>query len=71
MKISERIFELMDQRNMTQDDLSKRAGIAQSVISDWKTKKTNPSANKLMNIAAALEFDVKELLVSPEGELYE
>lgn len=71
MKISERIFELMDQRNMTQDDLSKRAGIAQSVISDWKTKKTNPSANKLMNIAAALEVDVKELLVSPEGELYD
>ena len=71
MKISERIFELMDQRNMTQDNLSKRVGIAQSVISDWKTKKTNPSANKLIKIAAALEVDVEELLVSPEGELYE
>ena len=71
MKISERILELMDQKGMTQKELSNKTGIAQSVISDWKTKKTNPSANKLVLIAAALKVSVKKLLVSPEGEFYE
>ena len=56
---------------MTQMDLSEKTGIAQSVISDWHTKGTNPAANKLVPIAAALKVSVKKLLVSPEGEIYD
>ena len=41
MTISERIFELLDKRGMSQKEFSEKTGIAQSSISDWKKKKTN------------------------------
>ena len=37
MKISEKIFEIMAQKGMSQLELSQKTGIPQSVISDWKT----------------------------------
>lgn len=43
MIISERIFYIMEQKNMSQLALSRRTGIATSNISDWK--KTNPKAD--------------------------
>ena len=45
MIISERIFYVMEQKNITQLELSRRTGIATSNISDWKKKKTNPKAD--------------------------
>ncbi|HBA49790.1 MAG TPA: hypothetical protein DCZ91_18740, partial [Lachnospiraceae bacterium] len=42
MIISERIFELMDKKNVSRKRFSEETGIAQSTISDWKRKKTNP-----------------------------
>ena len=50
MIISERVFYLLKEKNMTQSEFSKRVGIANSTISDWKRKKTNPSADKIMDI---------------------
>ena len=45
-KISvERIFYVMEQKNIMQLELSRRTGIATSNISDWKKKKTNPKAD--------------------------
>ena len=38
MIISERIFCVMEQKNITQLELSRRTGIATSNISDWKKK---------------------------------
>ena len=43
--ISERIYALLRERNMTPAKLSNRTDIAWSTISDWKTKKTNPAAD--------------------------
>lgn len=62
MIISERIFKLIKDKNMTQAEFGKRAGIATSTISEWKKKKTNPSADKIMDICAALEVTSEELL---------
>lgn len=62
MIISERIFELLKQRNMTQKEFSMRTGIAQGAISDWKRKKTNPSADNIMIICQVLEVSPSELL---------
>lgn len=39
MIISERIFYVMEQKNITQLELSRRTGIATSNISDWKRKR--------------------------------
>jgi transcriptional regulator with XRE-family HTH domain len=62
MIISERIFKIMGEKKITQLALSEKTGIGQSTISDWKTKKTNPSADKIMIICAALEVTPEELL---------
>lgn len=46
MIISEKIFYLLDQKGITQKDFAVQTGISQSTISDWKRKKTNPSARE-------------------------
>ena len=58
----ERIFYMMEKKNMTQLELSKRTGIATSNISDWKKKKTNPKADSLLSICDALEITPEQLL---------
>jgi transcriptional regulator with XRE-family HTH domain len=62
MLISERIFKLLKDKNMTQTEFAKRADIACSTISEWKKSKTNPSADKIMDICAALEATQEQLL---------
>ena len=62
MIISERIFYVMEQKNITQLELSRRTGIATSNISDWKKKKTNPKADCLLLICDALEITPDQLL---------
>jgi len=62
MIISERIFKLLEDRNMTQTEFADRAGFSNSAISDWKRKKTNPSAEKIMDICYALDVTPEQLL---------
>ena len=62
MIISERIFKLLEEKNITQKEFGKRTGISNSTISDWKRKKTNPSADKIMNICYALDVTPEQLL---------
>ena len=62
MIISERIFYVMEQKKITQLELSRRTGIATSNISDWKKKKTNPKADCLLSICDALEITPDQLL---------
>ena len=62
MIISERIFYIMEQKNMSQLELSRRTGIATSNISDWKKKKTNPKADCLISICDALDITPEQLL---------
>ena len=62
MIISERIFYVMEQKNIMQLELSRRTGIATSNISDWKKKKTNPKADCLLSICDALEITPDQLL---------
>ena len=62
MIISERIFKLLKEKNMSQNAFAKQVGLASSTISDWKTKKTNPSADKIMDICRVLEVTPEQLL---------
>jgi len=62
MIISERIFKILKEKNMSQNEFAKRVGLASSTISDWKTKKTNPSADKIMDICAVLGVTPEQLL---------
>lgn len=67
MTISERIFELLDKRGMSQKVFAERTGIAQSSISDWKRKKTNPVSEKILIICSVREVTPYELLGGTDG----
>ena len=54
MIISEKIYLLMEQRGISKKEFANRTGISQSTISDWKRKKTNPAADKIMKICEVL-----------------
>ncbi len=66
MVISEKIFELMKEKGMNQKEFALATGISQSTISDWKTKRTNPAADKIMVICDVLGVTPLELLTSGE-----
>ena len=67
MTISDKIFTLLEERDMSQKEFSERTGIAQSTISDWKRKKTNPVSEKILIICEVLEVNPYELLSETEG----
>ena len=66
MTIRDRIFEKLDELNMTQKEFSERTGIAQTTISDWRKKRTNPTAEKIMVICKTLGVTPEWLLSGVE-----
>lgn len=70
MTIRDRIFDKLEELDMTQKEFSKRTGIAESTVSDWKKKKTNPIAEKIMIICKVLDVTPEWLLsgVMPNGD---
>ena len=66
MKIYEKIFDRLDELHMSQMELSRRTGIATSTISDWRKKKINPQADKIVSICRALDMSLVDLLCDEE-----
>lgn len=64
--VSDRIFELLKERRMTQKEFAQRTGIAESSISDWKKKRTNPVSDKILIICEVLGVSPYELLSGAE-----
>lgn len=65
MNIYEKIFARLEELHMSQIELSRRTGIATSTISDWRKKKINPQADKLVAICKAL--DMSHHKVNPQA----
>ena len=68
MTISEKIFEILDTRAISQKDFSIATGIPQSTISDWRKKNTNPASDKILVICDALDITPYELLSNVKEE---
>ena len=70
MTISEKIFDIIDKRGISQKDFSLATGIPQSTISDWRKKNTNPASDKILIICEVLGITPYELLsgVKEEGK---
>ena len=66
--LSDRIFELIRAKGITQKEFSKRTGIPQSTISDWKKKGVNPTSEKLLRISEVLGISVYDLLSEHQKE---
>ena len=62
MIISERIFYIMEQKNMSQLELSRRTEIRGSNTSARPVQVTNPKADCLLSICEALDITPEQLL---------
>ena len=67
MTISDRVFERLRQIDMSQKEFSEETGISQSTISEWKSKRTNPTSEKIMVICKVLGVTPEWLLSGIEN----
>lgn len=58
----EKFAELLAKSNKTAYQVSKDTGIAQSVLSDWKTGRSKPKIDKLRKIAKYFGVSIEALL---------
>lgn len=56
------ILRLLEERNMTKQELSQQAGVSISFLSDLTNGKANPSLRVMESIAYALDVSLPELL---------
>ena len=68
MHIYEKIFARLEELHMSQIELSRQTGIATSTINDWRKKKINPQADKLVAICKALDMSLVDLLCDEEDK---
>ena len=64
--ISDRIFEKLKEKGMSQKEFSQKTGIAESSISDWKKHHTNPVSDNILIICEVLDISPYELLSGAE-----
>ena len=62
MTIGDRIFDRLKEIGMTQKEFSEKTGISQSTISEWKSKRTNPTSEKIMIICDTLRVTPEWIL---------
>lgn len=67
MTISQRLFEIMKEKDISVGQLSRLTGISRQTIYDWQKKNTNPGADKIMVICEALQIVPEELLIGGLG----
>ena len=68
MAIGERIKELRVQKKLTQTDLAKLVKLSYIQIGRYETNKSNPSADVLHRLAAALDATTDFLMKGTEDE---
>jgi transcriptional regulator with XRE-family HTH domain len=59
---SEQLVELMDDYEMTQQDLAEKSGLSVGSINAYIRKQTLPGVKALVNIADVFEISIDELM---------
>ncbi len=68
MTISERIFEMLKKKQITQTQLANALNTKQSTIASWKKQGSQPSSTLIVDIARTLDVSVDYLLTGEEKE---
>ena len=68
METSNRIFELADKKYPEQRDFAAEIGVAPSVVSAWRNKKSESYMKRLPQIAEILNTTVEYLLTGEKNE---
>lgn len=62
MNITEKMFNIMQEKNIKSVQLAQKLGIKSSVISSWKARNSNPPIEYILPICELLDITVYELL---------
>lgn len=65
---SDRLFFLLEQRGLSQTQLSERTGLTQNAISLWKSRGTIPRADDALRIADVLGVPVEYLILGQKEQ---
>jgi len=68
MTISERLFDIMDQKKVTAYSLCQKLGIGTSTVNNWKNRNTDPPAKYIVPICEYLNCSIEYLLTGQETE---
>lgn len=69
MNYCDKLFNIIDEKNLKQADLAKKLNVQKSVVSAWKKRKTNPPLEYLVQICEFLGVKVTEFLEINEDNL--
>jgi transcriptional regulator with XRE-family HTH domain len=64
-----RLKELMSQKGMSREDLANKVGVSMTTISNINSEKNLPTIHLLLQIAEALDVDVREMFVPTKGNV--
>ena len=62
-----RLKELMALKGMSREDLANRVGVSVTTISNINSEKNLPAISLLLQIAEALDVDIRELFIPTRG----
>lgn len=62
-----RLKELMAQKGMSREDLASKVGVSMTTISNINSENNLPTIHLLLQIAKALDVDIREMFVPTKG----
>ena len=68
MNLGERLFELRNAKNLTQDDMAEKLNVTRQTVSKWETNQSTPDFDKIMPLCELFEIGVEELLTGKKSE---
>ena len=66
--LAKNVKQLRESRGLTQEQLSRAAGVPRSTCTNLESGAANPTISVLVRVAAALQVSVEELLGQPRAE---
>ncbi|MBO7662122.1 MAG: helix-turn-helix domain-containing protein [Clostridia bacterium] len=67
--LGKNLQRLRKQKNLTQEALAERIGVARQTVAKWETGESIPDLDTAGRLASVLEVALDDLVNAPEGEL--
>ena len=64
-----RLKELMNHQGISREELANKVGVSMTTISNINSEKNLPTINLLLQIADALDVDIREMFVPTKGNI--
>lgn len=64
-----RLKEIMAQKGMSREELASKVGVSMTTISNINSEKNLPTIQLLLQLAEALDVDIREMFVPTRGNI--